>query len=220
MNPFQRTLTLAATVLVSEATLASDSPSSLNARYLDGEPKAREQLVRAVANQTQSSLSRDEKFETTTKPRGLLFRRRHSAEFLSALKQLILNPADPDWLSKPTDDGIRRIASKYELYKKRETNAHLRYFEGDISFWRDHIEKTITSGTRSRTYKIDYLWEVELILLAHSIVLEDAEAAHIRIPSKGDWTHAAITVLGEIWDIGQDVVRTAQQPQNKDGTGP
>jgi hypothetical protein len=202
--------------LIFMATAAAGQTHTNGGRYI---ALSDSQIISNVVKQTRITEKLGEGLGITTRPRGLIFRKRHSEEFIQAIRQRILNEPDSGWFSRPTDEGIRRIASKYDLYKKRTYNPHLRYFEGDISFWREHIEQTIASDQGNRTYKIDQLWEVELILLAHWIVMEDAEFEHISIPSKGDWTHAAITVLGEIWYLGQATILESKK-QNSGGSNP
>jgi hypothetical protein len=83
----------------------------------------------------------------------------------------------------PTWGEIKAIATKNELFVYRELNSHLRYTDGDISFWDgEQFPKK----------------EIERKFRAMKEVLKIAENQNILIPTKGDLTGAAERIIIEI----------------------
>jgi hypothetical protein len=74
-------------------------------------------------------------------------------------------------LSKLTRTQIQDLAEKNRLFKEWEVNPVLQFQDGDISYWYEQGKAA---------------WNLELQFLARRIIIERAEKAKGKIPSKGD----------------------------------
>ncbi len=83
---------------------------------------------------------------------------------------VIENPA------KLMKDEVRDLARFYGLFERTKTNPHLRFKEGDISYW---YEQNLTED------------ELKLEFETRRRVLERANQQGRRIPSQGDLSHSA-----------------------------
>lgn len=74
---------------------------------------------------------------------------------------------------------IRELADKYDLRKRTEVNPHLRFKDGDISFWE---EQNLAA------------WELEFEFLARQQLLKAADEQEVTIPTQGDLSQWAAKV--------------------------
>ena len=79
---------------------------------------------------------------------------------------------------------IRQLAEKHRLFARTEFNPHLRFKDGDISYWRD---QNIAA------------WELELEFLARWLMLEVADREEVTIPTQGDLSHWATKLMGALY---------------------
>lgn len=73
-------------------------------------------------------------------------------------------------------DKIRELAKKHKLLALTDVNPHLRFKDGDISYW---AEQNLAA------------WELELEFLARRLVLEVADRDEAVVPTQGDLSHWA-----------------------------
>ena len=76
----------------------------------------------------------------------------------------------------PTKDEVRELARFYSLFNRWKVNPHLRFKEGDISYW---SEQGFTEQELMREFE------------SRQTVLRRSEKNGERIPSQGDLSHKA-----------------------------
>ncbi|MEA2060666.1 MAG: hypothetical protein U9P10_09225 [Thermodesulfobacteriota bacterium] len=77
---------------------------------------------------------------------------------------------------KLTKDEVRDLAKFYGLFNRWTINPHLRFKEGDISYW---YEQGFTKNDLTREFE------------SRSTVLRRAEKSGEKLPSQGDLSHKA-----------------------------
>lgn len=77
---------------------------------------------------------------------------------------------------RPTKEEVRELAHFYDLFNRWPTNPHLRFKEGDISYW---SEQGLTEQDLMREFE------------SRRTVLQRAENSQEKIPSQGDLSHKA-----------------------------
>lgn len=85
---------------------------------------------------------------------------------------------------KLTKDEIKALAKQCGLFDGTEVNPHLRYKDGDISYWSEQDLQA---------------WELQLEFLARRWVLLAADDAKAYIPQQGDLSHWASSVYGAMY---------------------
>ncbi|MBW2109649.1 MAG: hypothetical protein JRI36_13435 [Deltaproteobacteria bacterium] len=78
--------------------------------------------------------------------------------------------------NRPTKEEIRKLARFYGLFNHWKVNPHLRFKEGDISYW---SEQGMTEKELKREFE------------SRQTVLRRAEETGEKIPSQGDLSHRA-----------------------------
>jgi hypothetical protein len=77
---------------------------------------------------------------------------------------------------RPTKEEVRALARFYDLFNTWKVNPHLRFKEGDISYW---SEQGFTEQELMREFE------------SRQTVLRRAEKSGEKIPSQGDLSHKA-----------------------------
>lgn len=97
--------------------------------------------------------------------------------------QLRQGPSPSPSSVRPTRDEVRELARSVGLLEATKTNPHLRFLEGDMSYW---YEQELT------------LDELRLQFISRRMVLEAAEREHLVIDDQGKLSWAAQRVMADI----------------------
>jgi len=82
---------------------------------------------------------------------------------------------------------VELLAEEFLLTEKTAFNPHLRYDDGDVSFWVEQCRK----------YGVDEL-DLRREFAARRMVLEAADEAGVVIDKKGDLSHAAGEIMADL----------------------
>lgn len=88
---------------------------------------------------------------------------------------------------KLSKDDIERLAVEFELTKSTRTNPHLKYKEGDISYW---YKQHVKYGVNEEDLKLEFA--------ARKAVLEAADDKKVIIDTQGDLSHAAQQIMADM----------------------
>jgi hypothetical protein len=100
------------------------------------------------------------------------------------VQKLISKSAARKSMSK---EDILGLAVEFELTKSTSTNPHLKYKEGDISYW---YKQYIEYGVKEEDLKLEFA--------ARKAVLEAADDMRVIIDTQGDLSHAAQHIMAEM----------------------
>lgn len=88
---------------------------------------------------------------------------------------------------------VRELAKEYRLLERAETNPHLRFKDGDISYW---AEQDVAA------------WEMNIEFLARQLLLEVADRDEATIPAQGDLSHWAGKLYSSLYKKAREKWKT------------
>jgi hypothetical protein len=112
------------------------------------------------------------------------------------VQKLISKDATRKNLSK---EDIKRLAVQFELTKSTNTNPHLKYKEGDVSFWyKHHVEYGVNED------------DLKLEFAARKAVLEAADDMKVIIDTQGDLSHAAQQIMADMLRAKEHLIQSSK----------
>lgn len=100
-----------------------------------------------------------------------------------------------------TRDEIEDLAEKCGLYERMQLNNHLRFQDGDISFW--HEQQHNKSNLRSEDLHFEFV--------SRRVVLLAAENEEIFIETPGDLSHAAKKIQSKMKKEKENYIKHLKQ---------
>ncbi|MCK5056365.1 MAG: hypothetical protein KAT34_06910 [Candidatus Aminicenantes bacterium] len=89
---------------------------------------------------------------------------------------------------------VENIVVEFELFENPKFNKHLRFKDGDVSYW---YEQHIRYGVDEEELRFEFA--------ARKTVLEAADDQEIIIPSQGDLSHLAQQIMADLLRLKQDL---------------